>query len=103
MKNQLDWILDLELVDQSYLDKQIEMFAWTRELKDGRIPRPIKNYKGFGSWKAATSFPGSSLLLRKDPGWGWSRDTRKFDRPWGRRQSIKLHASTSALYTMKLI
>jgi hypothetical protein len=37
--------------------------------------------------------------LRKDPGWGWSRDTRKFDRPRGRRQSIKLHASTSALYT----
>jgi hypothetical protein len=30
---------------------------------------------------------------------GWSRDTRKFDRPRGRRQSIKLHASTSALYT----
>ena len=24
----------------------------------------------------ATSFPGSSLLLRKDPGWGWSRVTR---------------------------
>jgi hypothetical protein len=46
-----------------------------------------------------TSFPGSSLLLRKDPGWGWSRVTRKFDRPRGSRQSIKLHASTFALYT----
>jgi hypothetical protein len=23
-----------------------------------------------------TSFPGSSLLLRKDPGWGWSRGTQ---------------------------
>jgi hypothetical protein len=48
---------------------------------------------------ATTSFPGSSLLLRKDPGWGWSRVKRKFDRPRGSRQSIKLHASTSALYT----
>jgi hypothetical protein len=46
-----------------------------------------------------TSFPGSSLLLRKDPGWGWSRVTRKFDRPRGSRQSIKLHVSTFALYT----
>jgi hypothetical protein len=46
-----------------------------------------------------TSFPGSSLSLRKDPGWGWSRVTRKFDRPRGSRQSIKLHASTFALYT----
>jgi hypothetical protein len=46
-----------------------------------------------------TSFPGSSLLWRKDPGWGWSRGTRKFDRPRGSRQSIKLHASTSAIYT----
>ena len=46
-----------------------------------------------------TSFPGTSLLLRKDPGWGWSRVTQKFDRPRGSRQSIKLHASTFALYT----
>ena len=46
-----------------------------------------------------TSFPGSSLFLRKDPGWGWSRVSRKFDRPRGSRQSIKLHASTFELYT----
>jgi hypothetical protein len=67
VKNQLDWILDLELVDQSYLDKQIEMFAWTRELKDGRIPRPIKNYMGFGSWKAEGlqkfSFPMADCIF----------------------------------------
>ena len=37
--------------------------------------------------------------LRKDPGWGWSRVSRKFDRPRGSRQSIKLHASTFELYT----
>jgi hypothetical protein len=48
-----------------------------------------------------TSFPGSSLLWRKDPGWGWSCGTRKFDRPRGSKQSIKLHASTSAL-TLRL-
>jgi hypothetical protein len=49
--------------------------------------------------KGQTSFPGSSLLWRKDPGWSWSCGMRKFDRPRGNRQSMKLHASPSALYT----
>jgi hypothetical protein len=29
-----------------------------------------------GPHSGPTSFPGSSLLLRKDPGWGWSRGTQ---------------------------
>ena len=57
-------------------------------------------YENGNAGMRPTSFPGSSLLLRKDR---WSRVTRKFDRPrgshWGSRQCIKLHASTFALYT----
>ena len=36
----------------------------------------LKHLKSLKASKATTSFPGSSLLLRKDPGWGWSRGTQ---------------------------
>lgn len=38
VKNQLERILELKLIDPSYLDDQVENFPWTQELKAGRIP-----------------------------------------------------------------
>lgn len=53
VKNQLTRLLQLELVDTEYLDKQIRDFPWSKELKDGRLPRPVgKECKGIGHWKA---------------------------------------------------
>jgi hypothetical protein len=46
----------------------------------------------------ATSFLGSSLFRRKDPGNSWSRGSQKIDCLCGCGKSIILHASTSALY-----
>ena len=49
VKNQLTRLLELELVDTEYLDKQIKDFPWSKELKDGRLPRPVsKECKGIG-------------------------------------------------------
>ena len=52
VKNQLERLLELELLDQTKLDELIESFPWTKELKDGRIPKATKNYKELGQWKA---------------------------------------------------
>lgn len=53
VKNQLTRLLELEMVDTEYLDKQIKNFPWSKELKDGRLPRPVgKECKGIGHWKA---------------------------------------------------
>jgi uncharacterized protein Yka (UPF0111/DUF47 family) len=46
-----------------------------------------------------TSFPGSSLFSRKDPGNSWSRGSENIDCLRECGKSIILHASTSALYT----
>ena len=68
VKNQLERLLDLELLDQTKLDEQIESFPWTKELKDGRIPKATKNYKGLGQWKAEGlqkfSFPMADCILK---------------------------------------
>ena len=46
-------MLELELIDTTYLDDKIKTFPWTKELKNGRIPVPVgKEGKGLGSWKA---------------------------------------------------
>ena len=53
VKNQITRLLELELVDTEYLDKQKRDFSWSKELKDGRLPRPVgKECKGIGHWKA---------------------------------------------------
>ena len=53
VKNQLTRLLELEVVDTEYLDKQIKDFPWSKELRDGRLPRPVgKECKGIGHWKA---------------------------------------------------
>lgn len=41
VKNQLERILELKLIDPSYLDDQVENFPWTQVLKAGRIPRSL--------------------------------------------------------------
>jgi hypothetical protein len=52
-KNQVQRLFDLEMVDSIYLDKQIQNFPWTTELKNGRIPTAVgKDGKGFAYWKA---------------------------------------------------
>ena len=61
-RNQLQRVLELELLDTSYLDEEIKNFPWTNELKSGRIPVQIgRECKGLGQWKAESfqkfSFP----------------------------------------------
>lgn len=52
-KNQVQRMLELEMIDTTYLDEKIKTFPWTKELKNGRIPVPVgKEGKGLGSWKA---------------------------------------------------
>ena len=52
VKNQAERLLDLELIDKRFFDKQIQTFPWPKELKNGRVPRPIGKLKGLGQWKA---------------------------------------------------
>lgn len=68
VKNQLTRLLELEMVDTEYLDKQIKDFPWSKELKDGRLPRPVgKECKGIGHWKAEGlqkfSFPMTTCIF----------------------------------------
>lgn len=62
VKNQLSRALELEMLDKTELDKQIDNFPWTGEFKDGRLPKKLgKDCKGIGYWKAESfqkfSFP----------------------------------------------
>lgn len=52
-KNQVQRLLELEHLDKTYLDEQINIFPWTSELKSGRLPVAVgKDGKGLGLWKA---------------------------------------------------
>ena len=46
VKNRLERILELKLIDPSYLDDQVANFPWTHELKSGRVPRSLAHCKG---------------------------------------------------------
>lgn len=67
VKNQAERLVELEMVDKSYLDKQIKYFPWPKQLKNGRVPKPIGKHKGMGQWKAEGlqkfSFPMSDCIL----------------------------------------
>lgn len=67
VKNQAERLVDLEMVDKKYLDKQIKHFPWPQEPKNGRIPKPIGKLKGMGQWKSeglqTFSFPMSDCIL----------------------------------------
>ena len=67
VKNQIERPMDLEILDQSYLHKQIKSFPWTKELNDGPNPRATKQYKGLGPWKVEGlqkfSFPMADCVL----------------------------------------
>ena len=67
VKNQAERLIDLEMIDKGYLDKEIKKFPWPKELKNGRIPKPIGKLKGMGQWKAEGlqkfSFPMSDCIL----------------------------------------
>ena len=67
VKNQAERLVELEMVDKSYLDKQIRDFPWPKQLKNGRVPKPIGKLKGMGQWKAEGlqkfSFPMSDCIL----------------------------------------
>lgn len=72
VKNQLIRALDLEMLDKTELDKQIENFPWTGEFKDGRLPKQLgKDCKGIGYWKAESfqkfSFPMAESLMENQP------------------------------------
>ena len=46
-------MLELELLDKTYLDEQIKNFPWTTELKTGRRPVAVgRDGKVLGFWKA---------------------------------------------------
>ena len=71
VKNQLTRLLELEMVATEYLDKQIKNFPWSKELKDGRLPRPVgKECKGIGHWKAERlqkfSFPMTTCIFDEE-------------------------------------
>ena len=52
-KNQTQRMLELELIDITYLDEKLKSFPWTNELKNGRIPVAVeKEGKGLNYWKA---------------------------------------------------
>lgn len=52
-KNQVQRLLELKLIDKTYLDEQIKVFPWTTELKAGRLPVVVgKDGKGLAFWKA---------------------------------------------------
>ena len=51
VKNQTERLLELELVNKAFLDEQIKHFPWTPELKNGRIPKPLR-HGSVGQWKA---------------------------------------------------
>jgi len=69
-------MVQLELIDTSFLDEQLNSFPWTSELRDGRIPTAIgKEGKGLGHWKAESyqkfSFPFVECIsdkMLKNPG-----------------------------------
>jgi len=68
VKSQAERLLDQELIDKAYLDKEIKNFPWSRELKSGRIPMPVEKYHGsLGQWKAEglqkNSFPMADCIL----------------------------------------
>ena len=67
VKNQAERLLDLEMIDKGFLDKEIKKFSWPKELKNGRIPRFTGNVKGMGQWKAEGlqkfSFPILDCIL----------------------------------------
>jgi len=69
VKNQLERILELKLLDPLYLDDQAENFPWTQEVKAGRIPRSLAQCKGVhvGQWKAEGlqkfSFPMADCIF----------------------------------------
>ena len=67
VKNQAERIINLEMVDKEYLDKQIKVFSWPSEHKRGRVPKPIGKLKGMGQWKAEGlqkwSFPMADCIL----------------------------------------
>ena len=48
-KNQVQRLLELELLDKTYLNEQIKIFPWTTELKTGRLPVAVgRDGKGHG-------------------------------------------------------
>ena len=53
-----------DLVDKSILDKRLQAVPWTRELKDGRVPKSVSK---IGHWRAEEyrkfSFPASECVL----------------------------------------
>ena len=52
-KNQIQRMLELELLDTTYLDEKLKTFPWTHKLKRGRSPVAVgKEGKGLGFWKA---------------------------------------------------
>lgn len=48
-KNQVQRLLELELLDKTYLNEQIKIFPWTTEWKTGRLPVAVgRDGKGHG-------------------------------------------------------
>ena len=53
MRLQIQRMLELKLIDTTYLDEKLKTFPQTQELKSGRIPFAVgKEGKGLGFWKA---------------------------------------------------
>lgn len=52
---------------KAILINKMKYFPWPKQLKNGRVPKPIGEHKGMGQWKAEGlqkfSFPMSDCIL----------------------------------------
>ena len=68
VRNLLDALLNLNIVNPHDIDELLDVFPWTSELKNGQLPRKIKKEKkGLSSWKAEGykkfGFPAMECIL----------------------------------------
>ena len=68
VKNGLQYLLSNDVIDSVSLDSALMTFPWTRELKAGRLPQPVRqDHKGLRSWKAESyqkfAFPFAECAL----------------------------------------
>jgi len=71
IKNLLNALVSNDLINIKEVDELLMKFPWTSELKNGRLPRKIKNdKKGLSSWKAEGylkfGFPAMECILEDE-------------------------------------
>ena len=95
-KYQIQRMLELELLDTSYLDEKVKTFPWTNELKNGRIPvaAPMLECILEGRWKtereivcSVSRFVELHFASGRD---GWSDEMIEMHRKLAQRINVKI-------------